>query len=189
MNKVFIVGRLAQDPQQFVTQNGITQSRISIASSDNWNKNETYFFPCVAWQSTANFINSYLHKGDLVAIDGKLIRRSYVSKEGKTVYVIEIVIESIKPLSSKNSNNAASSIDKNYNPTNTKNNNYSQQSNMSVSEAMDDFESNFAQKTSSTNITSKNEEKETFKDDPFALNDDEDPDQVVSLDWLDEFKE
>ena len=39
MNKVFLVGRFASDPQQFVTQNGITQSRVNIACSDNWNKN------------------------------------------------------------------------------------------------------------------------------------------------------
>lgn len=105
MNKVFLAGRLASDPQQFVTQNGITQSRISVACVDNWNKNESYFFPCVAWQSTANFINTYLKKGDSVVIDGKLIRRSYVSKEGKTVYVVEVVIETIKPFGSKRTTN------------------------------------------------------------------------------------
>lgn len=96
MNKVFLAGRLASDPQQFVTQNGITQSRLSIACSDNWNKNETYFFPCVAWQSTANYINTYFKKGDAVVLDGKLIRRSYISKEGKTTYIMEVVIETIK---------------------------------------------------------------------------------------------
>lgn len=101
MNKVFLAGRLASDPQQFVTQNGITQSRVSIACADNWNKNEAYFFPCVAWQSTANFINTYLKKGDAVVVDGKLIRRSYVSKEGKTVYVMEVVIETIRPFGSR----------------------------------------------------------------------------------------
>lgn len=101
MNKVFLAGRLASDPQQFVTQNGITQSRITIACADNWNKNEAYFFPCVAWQSTANFINTYLKKGDAVVVDGKLIRRSYISKEGKKVYIIEVVVETIKPFGSK----------------------------------------------------------------------------------------
>ena len=102
MNKVFLVGRFASDPQQFVTTNGINQSRITIACNDSWNKNESYFFPCVAWQSTANFINTYLKKGDLVAVDGKLIRRSFVSKEGRNIHQIEIVIETIRPLGSKN---------------------------------------------------------------------------------------
>lgn len=175
MNKVFMVGRLSQDPQQFVTQNGITQSRISIACNDSWNKNETYFFPCVAWQTTANFINSYLHKGDLVAIDGKLIRRSYVSKEGKTVYVVEVVVESIKPLSTRNnSNDSLSSIDKNF-------------KNESVSKS-NKF-SNFEEKTiNEFKNESSNETNISENDDPFAMSNDDEEENIVDLDWLDEFK-
>ena len=182
MNKVFMLGRLAQDPQQFVTQNGITQSRISVASSDNWNKNETYFFPCVAWQSTANFINAYLHKGDLVAIDGKLIRRSYVSKEGKTVYVIEVVIESIKPLYTKNNDtNIPSSLDKNYKSNFTKSND-----NQSAVKTEEDVLKQFEDMEFSNNNKPNN--SSSFNDDPFAMSED-DSDSVVNLDWLDEFKD
>ncbi|MDE6893786.1 MAG: single-stranded DNA-binding protein [Malacoplasma sp.] len=181
MNKVFMVGRLAQDPQQFVTQNGITQSRISVASSDNWNKNETYFFPCVAWQSTANFINAYLHKGDLVAIDGKLIRRSYVSKDGKTVYVVEVVIESIKPLYTKNNDgNIPSSLDKNYKSNFAKPNNT-----QSVAKTEQDVLKQFEDLELSNN---KPNDSSSLNDDPFAMNED-DSDSVVNLDWLDEFKD
>lgn len=183
MNKVFMVGRLASDPQQFVTQNGITQSRISIATSDNWNKNETYFFPCVAWQTTANFINTYLKKGDLVAVDGKLIRRSYISKEGKTVYVIEIVVETIKPLSSSKNNNTynnPSSMDENFKT------NYEPKNNV-----QDNVFTN-----NETNLENKNYEEvktviseQITSDDPFSLNNNEndDSDEVVNLDWLKDF--
>lgn len=182
MNKVFMVGRLAQDPQQFVTQNGITQSRISVASSDNWNKNETYFFPCVAWQSTANFINSYLHKGDLVAIDGKLIRRSYLSKEGKTMYIVEVVIESIKPLYTKsNDSNIPSSLDKNYKNNYTKTNS-TQNAAKTTEDVLKQFED--LESPAQNEINDSN----SFSDDPFAMNDD-DSDSVVNLDWLDEFKD
>ncbi|WPL40388.1 single-stranded DNA-binding protein [Malacoplasma iowae] len=114
MNKVFLAGRLASDPQQFVTQNGITQSRLSIACSDNWNKNETYFFPCVAWQSTANYINTYFKKGDAVVLDGKLIRRSYISKEGKTTYIMEVVIETIKHFGGSRKSGIDQSANQNY---------------------------------------------------------------------------
>lgn len=114
MNKVFLAGRLASDPQQFVTQNGITQSRLSIACSDNWNKNETYFFPCVAWQSTANYINTYFKKGDAVVLDGKLIRRSYISKEGKTTYIMEVVIETIKHFGGSRKSGTDVNISQNY---------------------------------------------------------------------------
>ncbi|MGL4617300.1 MAG: single-stranded DNA-binding protein [Mycoplasmoidaceae bacterium] len=104
MNKIFIVGRLVSDPQPFVTQSGRLVSNVTIACNDNTNKNETYFFPCVAWQTPAKFINTYLKKGDSVVIDGKLIRRSYVSKDGKNVYVTEIIIDLIKLVSSPRRN-------------------------------------------------------------------------------------
>lgn len=182
MNKVFMVGRLTADPQQFVTQNGITQSRISIASNDNWNKNEVYFFPCVAWQTTANFINTYLKKGDLVAIDGKLIRRSYVSKEGKNVFVMEVVIESIKPLGGRTPSNnyeQPSSLDENYknqmNTTKSSSNDFAQPK---VEESQFAYDSNMSQQS----------EKPTLKDDPFEMNNSED-DDVVNLDWLKDFSD
>ncbi|MGL4647280.1 MAG: single-stranded DNA-binding protein [Mycoplasmoidaceae bacterium] len=101
MNKIFLAGRLAADPQPFVTQTGKLISNISIACQDNINKNEVYFFPCIAWQSNAKFINTYMKKGDLVVVDGKLVRRSYVNKEGRNTYITEIVIDTIKPLGGK----------------------------------------------------------------------------------------
>jgi single-stranded DNA-binding protein len=48
MNKVFLVGRLASDPESFTTKSGISQSRLTIATQDNSNKQDAYFFPCVA---------------------------------------------------------------------------------------------------------------------------------------------
>lgn len=185
MNKVFMVGRLASDPQQFVTKNGITQSKITIATNDNWNKNESYFFPCVAWQTTANFINAYLRKGDLVAIDGKLIRRNYQNKEGKNVYVTEVVIETIKPLSSRSTNSvytSPSSIDESYKPGSFSN----------VTNDTKNFSSigSNAQNEFINDISIDNEQSSAINDDPFSIssneNDDSDSD-VVNLDWLKDF--
>jgi single-stranded DNA-binding protein len=48
MNKVFLVGRLAADPEPYTTKSGIAQARVTIATQDNSNKNEAYFFPCIA---------------------------------------------------------------------------------------------------------------------------------------------
>lgn len=167
MNKVFLAGRLASDPQQFVTQNGITQSRISIACADNWNKNEAYFFPCVAWQSTANFINTYLKKGDSVVVDGKLIRRSYVSKEGKTIYVMEVVIETIKPFGFRK-NNEANDINSNF----SKNNNNKQQHETFDSNEFEEL-LKAAEVENDSNMNDFNKQAENEED-------------VVDLDWMNE---
>jgi single-strand DNA-binding protein len=53
-----------------------------------------------------------LKKGDLVAIDGKLTRRSFVSREGKTLYSTEIVIDAINSIGSKRDNASLDSTNK-----------------------------------------------------------------------------
>ncbi|MDR0985842.1 MAG: single-stranded DNA-binding protein [Mycoplasmataceae bacterium] len=112
MNKVFLVGRLVANPEPYTTKAGDQQARITIATADNVKRSESYFFPCVAWRNTANFINTYLKKGDLVAVDGKLTRRSYITKEGKTAYVTEIVIDQINSIlkSRENDNQSTHSV-------------------------------------------------------------------------------
>ena len=113
MNKVFLVGRLAAEPQGSVTSTGNTVSRISLACQDSYSKDKTYFFPCVAFQNQAKFINTYIKKGDLVAIDGKLVRGSYVNKDGNNVYTTDVVIETIKIMSTSNRNNNANNYQQN----------------------------------------------------------------------------
>lgn len=106
MNKVFLVGRLVADPTPSVTSRGTQQSKITIAVNSNKMKDETYFFPCIAWANPANFINSFLKKGDLVAIDGELTRRSYISKQSnQTVYTTEIIVNTINSIGSRKQNN------------------------------------------------------------------------------------
>lgn len=100
MNKVFLNGYLAADPKQRITSKGFEQSLFSIGVTDASNFNQSYFFPCVAWNNQAKFINSNLKKGSFVAIDGRLTRRSYVDSEGKNVYITEVVVDNLKTFGS-----------------------------------------------------------------------------------------
>lgn len=197
MNKVFLAGRLATDPQQFVTTNGITQSRVSIACTDNWNKNESYFFPCVAWQSVANFINTYLKKGDPVVVDGKLIRRSYVSKEGKTVYITEVVIETIRLFGSRPSGNYINDAPNgnvnsyNYNKSNSYKNNNTNPNSTSNSNDLE-FKDNYMSSNddliedSGLDLEKIEENKNQKTDDNSAPN--VESDEIVDLDWMNDIK-
>ena len=97
MNKVFLVGNLTADPLPKQTTTGKTLVNFSVACNDNiQGKDHTNFFNCVAWNQQANYIASYVKKGDTVAIDGRLNKRSYVNKEGRNVSIIEIIVDSIK---------------------------------------------------------------------------------------------
>ncbi|XQP55230.1 MAG: single-stranded DNA-binding protein [Mycoplasmoidaceae bacterium] len=99
MNKVFLVGNLTADPIPKQTSTGKTLVNFSVACNDNiQGKDHTNFFNCVAWNQQANYLASYVKKGDTVAIDGRLNKRSYVNKEGRNVNVIEIIVDSLKTI-------------------------------------------------------------------------------------------
>ena len=55
----------------------------------------------IAWGKTANFIESYIDKGNRIAVEGKLVHRSYNDKEGATRYITEVVVNEIMMLSAK----------------------------------------------------------------------------------------
>lgn len=96
MNKVLLIGYLANDPKQRITAKGIEQATFSLGVTDIRNYNDSYFFQCVAWNNQAKYINTNLKKGALVSIDGRLTRRSYIDSEGKTVYLTEVIVDNIK---------------------------------------------------------------------------------------------
>lgn len=99
MNKVFLVGNLTTDPVAKQTSTGKALTNLTVACNDTTQAREhTNFFNCVAWNSVATYIATYIKKGDCVAIDGKLNRRSYVNKDGKNIYVTEIVVDAIKTI-------------------------------------------------------------------------------------------
>ena len=56
----------------------------------------------VAWDKKADIIEQYTHKGKEIAIEGKLISRSYTNEMGVKCYVTEIVASEILLLGSKN---------------------------------------------------------------------------------------
>lgn len=126
MNKVFLNGYLATDPKQRITSKGFEQSSFSIGVTDLRNFNESYFFPCIAWNNQAKFINSNLKKGSFVAIDGRLTRRSYVNEEGKNVYITEVIVDNLKTYGNSNRSTTSSTQALDQTSTPVKNNNTSE---------------------------------------------------------------
>lgn len=63
------------------------------------------FITCVAFSKNAEFAGKYLRKGTKIAIDGKIQTRNYDDKDGKKVYVTEIIVDRHEFCESKNANN------------------------------------------------------------------------------------
>jgi single-strand DNA-binding protein len=102
VNRVVLVGRLTRDPEMKYTPAGVAVATLGIAvnrvTKNDQGDYETDFFNVVAWRRTAEFASNYLTKGRLVAVDGKLQTRSWVTQDGQKRSVVEIVADSLEGL-------------------------------------------------------------------------------------------
>lgn len=105
MNKVIIIGRNTKDLELKQTTTGTSALEFSVAVRRSFkNANGEYesdFFNCVAFKNTAELISRYVGKGDMLAIVGRLQTRNYTNKEGRKIYVTEIVVEEVEFLTKK----------------------------------------------------------------------------------------
>ena len=100
INKAIIGGRLTKDPEHTVTQTGTEVAKFSVAIPRRFNRDETDFPNIVAFGKTAEFVNKYFSKGSSIIVVGSVQTRSY-EKDGKKVYVTEIVAEEVSFAGSK----------------------------------------------------------------------------------------
>ena len=105
MNKVIIIGRNTKDIELKQTASGTSVVEFSVAVNrafKNANgERECDFFNCIAFSKLAETISKYVSKGDQVGVDGRLQTRNYTNKEGRKVYVTEIIVENVEFLQTK----------------------------------------------------------------------------------------
>ena len=96
-NKVQLIGRLGQDPEIVTFANGNQIAKFSMATDDSYkdkdgNKVErTYWHNVVVNGGLVKIVESYVTKGQEIAIEGKLTNRSWEDKEGKKHYITEVI--------------------------------------------------------------------------------------------------
>jgi single-strand DNA-binding protein len=107
VNKVILVGRLGKDPDVRNLENGATVANFTMATSESYKdkttgerKEVTEWHNIVLWRGLADVASKYLHKGDMIYVEGKLRTRSW-EKEGVTRYTTEIVGDNMTMLSTK----------------------------------------------------------------------------------------
>jgi len=103
LNKVYIIGHLAADPEFRTTANGQEIATLRVATNRVWidqntgQKNETTeFHNVVTWGRLAQIANQYLTKGRLVMIEGRLQTRSWEGQDGVKRYRTEIIAENLQ---------------------------------------------------------------------------------------------
>lgn len=115
LNRVVLVGRLTKDPEYRVTQSGIAVASFTLAVNRTFTnangERQADFINCIVFRKQADNVNTYLHKGSLAGVDGRLQSRSYENQEGRRVFVTEVVCESVQFLEPKNSRNGGDHYD------------------------------------------------------------------------------
>ena len=106
-NKVQLIGNLGAKPEIKDTENGKKLAQFNIATSESYRNakgekvTETQWHRIVAWGKLAEIAEKYLDKGKEVAIEGKLVNRSYSDKDGNKKYITEIQLNELLMLGAK----------------------------------------------------------------------------------------
>ena len=109
MNKVFLVGRLARDPELRYSSSNLATMRCSIAVDRQFARDGEErgadFINIVAFSNRAETMSKYLTKGSQIAIDGRIQTGSYDGADGKKVYTTDVIVENFQFLDTKGSRN------------------------------------------------------------------------------------
>jgi single-strand DNA-binding protein len=115
INKVFLVGRLGKDPEHRATAGGTPVSTFSLATNrfrkQNGNlEKDTEWHRVVAYGKSAEQCNHYLHKGNLVGVEGSLETRSWENPPGQKHYITEIVAARVTFLDTRGNGSGPTAI-------------------------------------------------------------------------------
>ena len=102
---ITIIGNLTADPEIRFMPSGAAVASFTVASTPRtfdrqageWKDGETLFMPCQAWRVMAENIAESLTKGTRVIVQGRLVQRSYTTREGENRTVVEMQVDEIGP--------------------------------------------------------------------------------------------
>ena len=111
-NRVILIGRLGRDPETKTIENGKKVTHFTLATDDSYKNadgqkvSEATWHNITAWNGLADVADRFLKKGREVAVEGRIVYRSYEDKKGVMKYITEIVLDDLVLLGSgKNSGN------------------------------------------------------------------------------------
>lgn len=97
LNNITLMGRLTKAPELRFTQTGKPVASFTLAVDRDYQKDEVDFIPIVTWNKTAEFVNSYLGKGLMATVSGRLQNRKWTDKNGVERVTSEVIAEHVYP--------------------------------------------------------------------------------------------
>jgi single-strand DNA-binding protein len=99
LNNITLQGRLTRSPEMKATASGISCATFTLACEQDYkNQNgerDTDFFDVVAWRNTADFVQRYFGKGQMVVVRGRLQTRQWTAEDGSKRKAVQIVAENV----------------------------------------------------------------------------------------------
>ena len=100
LNHIVIMGRLGKDPELRRTQSGVAVATFNVAVDRDFKdkatgQRATDWITCVAWRSTAEFVEKYFSKGSQVLVAGRLQMRDWTYKDGNKRISAEVQVENV----------------------------------------------------------------------------------------------
>ena len=104
LSKVNLTGRLGRDVEMRYTQEGTAVSKFSIPVGygekvDGEWQNKTNWWNVTLFGKQAEDANEKLVKGDMVAVSGTPVCRTYINKEGVEKFALEVQYAEVVKLS------------------------------------------------------------------------------------------
>lgn len=95
MNNCSFIGRIANQPElRFTPGNGMAVLKFSLAVNRKFKKDEVDFINIVAFNKTAEIIQSYFKKGDMIALETHVQTGSYNAQDGTKRYTTDFIVDS-----------------------------------------------------------------------------------------------
>jgi single-strand DNA-binding protein len=102
---ITVIGNLTSDPELRFTPSGAAVTNFTIAStprsfdkaSGEWKDGEGLFMRCSIWRQAAENAAETLIRGARVIAQGRLVQRSYETKEGEKRTVVELQVDEVGP--------------------------------------------------------------------------------------------
>lgn len=99
-NTVNLIGRIGVTPQIRTFTNGVKLAKFSLATNEtiydpNGKTIQTQWHNVVAWGKKAELIEKYVKKGQLLAVEGKLVNKVLTDLNGKKQKLTQIQVEEV----------------------------------------------------------------------------------------------